>query len=291
MTNFGTEQVPGEGRRALSVDIFKPGTTNGVGVILLHGGGWASGDRRMMHGYAEVLAKMGFVVLAAEYRLLHEAPWPSQIEDVRDIVRWARAQSSRLGIAPDKIALQGYSAGAHIALMVAGTQSGSGNEGAVPGNPSGAQVAAVVSFFAPARLATDPVAMERPPLALLLQGGGEEAARAASPIHFVNSRFPSTLILGGMADYMQPLDAGLDLLSAFVDAGAEVEFHYLHSQRHEFAMTPGMIDGVMAEVAFFYRRTLIDRAALEAEARAINPFARASSKREFVQMMAVAQPR
>lgn len=286
MSDFVPELVSGEDRRALNVDVFKPDSSNGVAIILLHGGGWASGNRAMTHGYGTVLASMGFVAIAAEYRLLPEAPWPSQVQDVRDVVRWTRDNSGRLEIDPAKIALQGYSAGAHIALMVAGTQPGSGNEAALPGDPAGSEVAAVVSFFAPARLPIDPAELARQPLAALLAGGGETAARAASPIYLANPHFPTTFLLGGMSDYMHPLESGLDHLKAFVDAGVEVEFHYLHSQRHEFAMTPGMTANIMAEVAFFYRRTLLDRAELEKEAFSMNPFARAANREEFGKMMA-----
>ncbi|WP_313802304.1 alpha/beta hydrolase [Sphingobium sp.] len=289
MSDFSTEQVPGNGRRPLDVDVFRPAEPNGVAVVLLHGGGWAGGRRAMVHGYARALSALGYVALAAEYRLLPEAPWPAQLDDVRDVVRWAKSCAQALGIDPAKIALQGFSAGAHLALLVAGTQPGSGHETAVGTDSSGSEVAAVVSFFAPARLDANPAMLANPPFNLLLNGGGVEAARAISPIYFVNKAFPSTFILGGMADYMQPLASGLDLLQAFVDAEAEVEFHYFHSQVHEFPSTPGMVNDVMAEVAFFYRRTLLDRDTLAEEAREHNPIARASSMQEFVQMMAAAQ--
>lgn len=286
MAEFLTEQVQGSAVRAIEIDVFRPaGEGNGVAVILLHGGGWAQGHRSMMHGYAEALASQGFVAIAAEYRLVLEAPFPAQVEDIRDVVRWTKTNAGALGLDPSKIALQGYSAGAHLALLVAGTQPGSGNEGKLGGDAAGSEVAAVVSFFAPAKLDSDAGAIAHPPLSLLLGGDDLEAARTASPIYYVNPSFPSTFILGGMADFLQPLAAGQELLSAFVDAGVEVEFHYLHSQSHEFSGMPGMLSGVMAEVGFFYRRTLLDREALAAEARENNIFARVSSAEEFAKMM------
>ena len=286
MPEFVTQQVPGTSRRPLGVDVFRPERPSGVGIILLHGGGWARGDRSMVHGYAKALASAGFVALAAEYRLLPEAPWPSQLDDVRDVVRWAKANAATLDIDSSKLALQGYSAGAHLALLVGGTQPGSGNERALGTDATGSNVAAIVSFFAPAKLDDDPNAWSRPPVSLLLKSGGVEAARAASPIYYMHKNFPSTLILGGMADYMQPLAAGLSLLQAFVDVGAEVEFHYLHSQTHEFSSTPGMLKDVMSEVGFFYRRTLLEREALADESRENNIFARASNMQEFAKLMA-----
>ncbi|MEH3098940.1 alpha/beta hydrolase [Sphingomonas adhaesiva] len=285
MSDFSAMSVAGDGRRDLALDVFAPDRPNGVAAILLHGGGWAMGHRATMHGYARLLAAADVTAVAAEYRLLGEAPFPAQLDDVRDAVRWVKANAGELGVDPAKVALIGFSAGAHLALLAAGTQDGSGHERAL-GDPGGAEVAAVVSFFAPARLDVAPAALERPPLSALVAGGGVARAREISPIHYVNPNFPTTFIVGGMADYMQPLAAGLDLLNAFVAAGAEVEFHYLHSQVHEFPSTPGMSPGVMDSVAFFLRRTLLDRETLAVEAREQNPFARASSPEEFGRMMA-----
>lgn len=288
MTDFVTEQVAGSGRRPIEVDVFRPAKPNGVAVVLLHGGGFMQGHRSMMHGYAKSLAARGFVAVAAEYRLIGEAPFPAQLEDVRDTVRWIKANAGKLGVDPAKIALQGYSAGGHLALLTAATQPGSGFENEL-GDSTGAEVAAVVPFFAPARLDATPAMIENPPFSLLLNGGGAAAARKISPIYYVNEKFPPTFILGGMDDYMVTVPIALDQLKAFVDAGAKVEFHLFHSQVHEFPSTPGMIDEVMAEVAFFYRRTLLEREAFEAEAREHNPFARAKSVPEFQQMMAAAR--
>lgn len=287
MPEFSTEKILGEGRRTLDVDVFRPiGQANGVAVILIHGGGWVGGHRSMVYNYAKALAGRGFVAVAAEYRLLGEALWPAQLDDIRDIIRWTKANANELAIDPTKIALQGFSAGAHLALLVGGTQPGSGREKLIGVNAEGTSVAAIVSFFAPVRLDANPAVLSRPPFSILLNGGGVEAARAASPIYYIHQAFPSTFILGGMADYMQPIQSGLDLLQAFVDVGAEVEFHYMHSQVHEFASIPSMLPEMMAEVAFFYRRTLLNRDALAKEARDLNIFARAADPEEFARLIA-----
>lgn len=288
MPDFMTHEVGGAGRRPIAADVFRPERPNGVAVILVHGGGWAQGNRADTYSNAEALAEEGFVSIAAEYRLLPEAPWPAQIDDLRDIVRWAKDNAALLGIDPAKVALQGYSAGAHLALMVAATQPGSEHAASL-GDSSGTEVAAVVSFFAPARLDAYGERLNHPPLSLLVGGGGVDAARAISPIYKIGRDFPTTFLVGGMADYLQPLASGLDLLQAFVDAGAEVEFHYLHSQVHEFQGAPGMTRGMMAEVGFFYRRTLLEREALAAEAREVNLFARARNAQEFAALVAAAQ--
>lgn len=290
MTAFVTEQVAGTDRRPLELDVFKPqGQPNGVAVILLHGGGFAQGHRSMMYGYAQALADRGYVAVAAEYRLLGEAGWPAQLDDVRDAVRWVKQNAAKLGIDPTKVALQGYSAGAHLALMVGATQPGSEHE-AVFGDSSGTEVGAIVSYFAPAKLDDlPPPALNAPPFSILLKGGGVEAARALSPYAYIHKNFPTTFLIGGTYDFMVDLNYGLKVLQRFVEVGAEVEFHYLHSQFHEFPSTPGMLPDSIDEVAFFYRRTLLDREALAAEARELNIFAKAGSQEGLAKLMAAAQ--
>lgn len=288
MAEFTTEQVVGEGRRPLEIDVFRPaGAPNGVAVVLLHGGGFALGNRAMMHIQAESLAKLGFVAIAGEYRLVGEAAWPAQLNDVRDVVRWTKANAAKLGVDPSKIALQGFSAGGHLALMVGGTQPGSDNAGHL-GNTDGTEVGAVVTFFPPTQGDVNG-AHTRPPFAGLVGDGGLEAAKAASPYNYVNPKSPPTFIVGGMADYMVPVVAGQTLLQRFVEVGAPVEFHYFHGQKHEFSSTPGMVDGVNAEIGFFLRRILLEKDALEEEQKRLNFFARANNVAEFQQMMAQAQ--
>ena len=66
-------------RRPLSLDIFS--TTGDSGppkpaVVLIHGGGWSSGDRSLMYPLADNLANHGYIAIPAEYRLSPEAKWP-----------------------------------------------------------------------------------------------------------------------------------------------------------------------------------------------------------------------
>ena len=115
------------GKRDLKMDIYRPGLgpddeeNRHTAVLLLHGGGWRFGDISMMDIFGPELAKLGFTAIAPEYRLIGESPWPAQLEDVKSAIRWTRANAASLNIKPDNIALQGFSAGAHLALMAGGT--------------------------------------------------------------------------------------------------------------------------------------------------------------------------
>jgi predicted alpha/beta-fold hydrolase len=110
--------------RDLGIDIFWPeDDAKRSAVILLHGGGWSGGHRSEMHRYARQLRQRGFLAIAAEYRLTSEAPWPAQILEVKDVIRWVRDNAAWLRVDPDRIALQGFSSGGHLALLAAGTKT------------------------------------------------------------------------------------------------------------------------------------------------------------------------
>jgi acetyl esterase/lipase len=89
-------------------------------VIAVHGGGWRSGSPDSYKHWGPYLAEAGFAVFAIEYRLSKpgQKTYPAAVYDVRAAVQFARAQASQLAIDPDRIALMGDGAGAHLAALV-----------------------------------------------------------------------------------------------------------------------------------------------------------------------------
>jgi acetyl esterase/lipase len=241
--------------RDLGIDIFWPdGTGKRAAVILLHGGGWGFGHRSDTHQYAKLLAQHGFVAIAAEYRLLGEAPWPAQINDVKDVIRWVRNNADFLLIDPQKIAVQGYSAGGHLALLAAGT-AGKSCFGVPAPHPEGnAEINAVVAFFAAADLSGN----GSPPVMRLLEGHGEAGAAEASPITHIAPGFPPTFLLSGTVDQIVPHSSSLHLFQVLSEIGTKTDLHLYHSHTHEFASLPSMLAPVQAEVALFLDRALVD---------------------------------
>ena len=92
-----------------------------AGVILVHGGGWVSGEKSLMHPLAQDLASQGYITATIEYRLAPEAKYPAAIHDIKAAVKWMRASSSKYNIDTNKIALIGCSAGGHLAAFVGAT--------------------------------------------------------------------------------------------------------------------------------------------------------------------------
>src|SRR5215813_3960271 len=112
--------------RLLSLDALRPERDSGTAlpvVLWLHGGGWYSGDKLfVIHTHKlDFLVRSGFAVASVEYRLSDEASFPAQIHDVKAAIRWLRARPEVLGIIPECVAVAGFSAGAHLAALVAST--------------------------------------------------------------------------------------------------------------------------------------------------------------------------
>jgi acetyl esterase/lipase len=98
-------------------DLCRPrGTPRGL-VILIHGGGGYSGDRRQMTGWAGWYRAEGFATLAIDYTLLGdgspEPVFPRPEQDVKAAIQWGHLQAEHLGY--ESILLHGSSAGARLA--------------------------------------------------------------------------------------------------------------------------------------------------------------------------------
>ncbi|GAB4323936.1 MAG: hypothetical protein Kow0010_05610 [Dehalococcoidia bacterium] len=219
------------GGRELRCDVFTPpgGARNAPAVLLVHGGGWREGDRTQLRGYGILLGREGFVCVASEYRLAPGATWPAQIHDVKAAIRWMRANAGELGINADQIAIEGNSAGGHLALMAAGTPNMPEFEGD-GGNPGvGTEVAAVIAFYAPARLdASNQVIRD------LLGSASADAASAASPLTHVSPSFPPTMLIHGNRDDVVPVGESFRMYDALDRAGVPVELHIFAGEPHAF---------------------------------------------------------
>lgn len=118
----GPKQTVLIGPHRLAVDLYQLQTRRSArpAVLMVHGGGWAAGDRSELRDLAHLAAREGMVVLSMDYRLTSQgAHWPAQAEDVATVLDWMRGHAGDLGIDGRRIALLGGSAGGHLAAWVA----------------------------------------------------------------------------------------------------------------------------------------------------------------------------
>jgi pectin methylesterase-like acyl-CoA thioesterase/acetyl esterase/lipase len=114
------------GSRKLHIDVFSPArkkTGLRTAVIIIHGGGWRSGNKSLHHPMAERLAERGYVCFTPEYRLSPEALFPAAVMDIKAAISWVRNKSSLYGLDPGRIVIAGHSAGGELAAF-AGTTNG-----------------------------------------------------------------------------------------------------------------------------------------------------------------------
>src|SRR5262249_12158723 len=85
------------------------------GVLYFHGGGWVQGDLETHHGLCARLAeRSGALVVAIDYRLAPEHPFPAAVEDSFAAYRWLRSHAAAVGGDPGRGAVAGDSAGGHL---------------------------------------------------------------------------------------------------------------------------------------------------------------------------------
>jgi acetyl esterase/lipase len=107
--------------RQLRLDLCLPPRADSRAVpaiILIHGGGWRSGDRSMELPMALQLAGRGYVTATVEYRLSPEALYPGAMLDLKAAVRWIRAHTREYNVDTLRIAAYGCSSGGHLAALL-----------------------------------------------------------------------------------------------------------------------------------------------------------------------------
>ncbi len=252
------------GGRPLRCDVYTPpdDAVQRRSVLLLHGGGWAGGDRQQLRGYGILLGRLGFLCVSAEYRLSGEATWPAQIHDVKAALRWMRAEHESLGVDPDRIAVSGNSAGAHLSLMLAATPHREDFEGEGGSPGVGTECAASIAIYAPTDLLGDERKFEESGggelsgavRALVGEGADARTIREASPVHYARKDFPPTQLLHGNADTTVPSDASLAMYRALKKQGAPVELHMFNGAPHGFDADPDLGRQCAQLIALFLDR-------------------------------------
>ena len=227
------------GETQLSLYIFEPpasGTTapkNRPAIVFFFGGGWTNGSPTQFEQHCRALAARGLVAITADYRVLsrQKAKPIDCVADAKSAVRWLRANATRLGLDPQRIAAGGGSAGGHLAAAIA-TVPGFESPGedlkisSVPNalvlfNPalvlaplSGLDLADFNSRVPAERMGTDP--------------------KNLSPAHHVKKGTPPAIIFHGQADTTVPYATAEAFTTAMKTAGNRCELVGTPGAQHGF---------------------------------------------------------
>ena len=187
-------------------------------VIIVHGGGWIGGHREYsVQPLFEPLSNAGFAWFSISYRLASDLlQFGVAVEDVQTALSFVRQNAAKYNVDPNRIAVLGESAGAHLATL------------AVQRSPKAA--AAVVALYPP----TDLVSLTRDLMAIpesvrhAIKAAGMEALihgylREMSPIEHVTPNLPPFLLIHGTSDTVVPYDQSERMLKKLKAAGIPAE--------------------------------------------------------------------
>lgn len=216
--NFSTYTFAQAGDRDLQLDVYPPTqitTGTGASVIVVHGGSWNGGARNDFPQWNQWLAAQGFTVFDVDYRLAPQPNYLTATGDIKCAVRWVKAHAAEFKIAPDRIALLGRSAGAHLALLIAYSADDKRLPATCPEGVQSETVRAVVSLYAPTDLNWD---YDNPANQRVIDGpktlsdflGGnphesneiQDRYTLASPVAQVSQNTPPTLLIHGGRDQL-----------------------------------------------------------------------------------------
>lgn len=182
------------------LDFYRPVRTDTQAapcVIVVHGGGWDSGDRGEIAPFNHWLASRGYAVAAISYRLAPQFNWPAPRDDILAALAFLKARAVALGIDATRLVLLGRSAGGNLAEATAY---------AAP-DPA---IRGVVALYAPADMnfayawGREDDVLKSPRLLRQFLGGTPETVRAAyvdaSGYLHVDKHTPPTLLIHGELD-------------------------------------------------------------------------------------------
>ena len=106
-------------------------------LVWVHGGAWRFGTNQALRDIIlrtpggeqpntqalmrATFQQAGWAVASINYRYSHQALFPGALHDVKEAVRFFRANAHEFGIDPQRIAVAGGSAGGHLSMLVAHT--------------------------------------------------------------------------------------------------------------------------------------------------------------------------
>ena len=234
------------GERKIMLDLYlpkKPAAPKIPCIVVIHGGGWRSGDKTRFAAQAAHFAEQGFAAACIGYRLLPEVEFPAPIVDCKAAVRWVRANAAQHGIDPDRIGAIGGSAGGHLVAMLGTSDKEPKLEGD-GGNPGvSSRVQAVVAMATPADMSNF---AERTKI---------DAALAAliSPVTHVSKDSAPILLMHGTQDRTVPIAQSELLLAKYKTAGASAEFIKVEGAPHAF-WNGQWFDETMKHADDFFRK-------------------------------------
>lgn len=191
------------------LDLYLPANRNNNTkvLILVHGGGWTSGDKADMNAFRDIIRQdlPNFAIVNINYRLAdaNNKPYPMQIDDITSIVNYLKSIDDDL-VFSDDYGFIGVSAGAHISLLwcyAFDTENNAKMVGSIVGP---------TNFTDPAYLNNTNLAVQTL-MDLYGVDASTEFLEEVSPYHQATAASPPTILFYGGQDPLIPTTQGTDM--------------------------------------------------------------------------------
>lgn len=222
-----------------AIHVYRPAEPNGVGLIVMPGGGYAflsvenEGSR-----IADWYTRHGYTVFVLNYRLPGEG-WTNRadapLQDGQRAIRIVRARADSFRVDPAKVGIIGFSAGGHVAASLA-TLHGAELYDAIdaadklPARPAFAGLLYAVTTMRP--FETHSVSRAN----LLGPNPSADLVVRRSPLDHVDKDTPPCFLAHALDDGVVPPDCSIDWMAACRKAGVPVEAHLLERGGHGFGL-------------------------------------------------------
>ena len=203
---------------ALTLDVFRPARTNGLGIVYMVSGGWFSAHEAINPAFFSPLLARGYTLFAVVHGSQPKFTITEIMPDIHRAVRFIRHHAGEYGVDPHHLGITGGSAGGHLSLVMA-TQGSKGNaEAKDPVERESSEVQCVACFFPPTDFLNYGKPGEDGVGVGILKGfkaafgsradnpeERQKLGREISPIYFVHTNMPPVLIVHGDADKLVPI--------------------------------------------------------------------------------------
>ena len=217
-------------------------------IVFYHGGGFVIGDLDTHHSLcSEIAALMDLPLVAVDYRLAPEAPFPAAIEDCETATRWIATSPNELGRKATSLITIGDSAGGNATIVVGQL---------LAKHPADVPIALQVPIFPLASDADGSVSLSEFDDGFILTKASIEyfdtlykADRSDArgfPILGDHTTAPATVLVTASLDPIR--DSGRDYAKALADAGADFTFIEMKGVTHSFVNLRQAVPSTQADL-------------------------------------------
>jgi acetyl esterase/lipase len=214
-------------------------------VIWIHGGGWRGGDTfgdmENMKATLKAILDNGFAVVSIGYRFSTTDIFPAQIQDCNQAVNYLYDNSSKYNLDKNKIAIIGFSAGGHLASLIATSNNNTVKAFYYKNQKPRFKIRGAIDFYGPsdfiARIGSMPLDEgEHKTTSTGLLGAQPverpDLAKLASPTTYIDKADPPFLIFHGDKDTTVPITLSKLLDSYLKLANVQSEFVIVEGGQH-----------------------------------------------------------